>query len=209
MNKLSSKNMGNLLLGGILIILIIMVARINNPKNSTETKNIKNTKNEKIKSEQENLTKGSVWISSSKQNLKPGEEFDIKVMVNTGEVSVGAINLYLDFDSSKVSINKTQGIDINEDSGRGFIKGLDGENYTIMSNINDVEKGQLRLAGINVAEEKNNGDKHLITIKAKTLESFVAGETELKLRVNELSDILGKTIITENVTGQTITSKAK
>jgi len=191
------KNIVNVALGILLLVLIISVIRMNNPKNIQKTKPTK-------KIVTKNTEKSNIWILPASQTLKAGQEFDMEIIMNTQNKDVGAFNLSLNFDPSKIIINTEQGVDIKADTGKGFHKGNDAKEYIIMSNSDNVSKGKFRLAGMGITKTVNGEEKHMVIIHAKTTNKFTSGKTEITLKVNEFSDILGKPIATGESSTATI-----
>jgi len=175
-----------------------MVVRINNPKNIQGVQ-------KGVVAKIEDVAKGDIWILPTSQDLSPNQDFDIEVMMNTGGKDVGAFNVSLDFDSSKINIDISKGVDITSDTGRGFAKGSNMKEYTVMSNSGEISKGHFRLAGIGVIKTTNGVEKQMAIIHAKTTATFTSGSTELTLEINEFSDKLGHTILTDKNSAITIT----
>jgi hypothetical protein len=198
------KNIVNVALGILLIGLIMSVIKINNPENAQKTKITGTTSTESIK---KGKIEGRIWLSPINQDLKANQNFDMEIVMDAGKKNIGAFNLNLNFDTDKINIDTTKGVDTKIDTGRGFNKGPDAKEYVIMSNSNDVAKGKFRLAGMGVTETANGTEKHMITIHAKTTEAFISGQTEIILKVNEFSDTLGNSIVTEKSSMATVTVK--
>jgi hypothetical protein len=138
---------------------------------------------------------GDVLITPSTQTIAAGQNFDIEVVVDTGSKTLGAFDVQLNFDQTKVTIDTTLGDAPAEDSGKGFTKGSDATNYTMMSNSDDVASGHFRVGGVAATGGASGNSQHIIVIKAKSLASFTAGSTTFSVVVNELSDELGHTFV--------------
>ncbi len=150
------------------------------------------------------VNEGDVWHSPPLQHAGVNQNFDIAVFINTGGRNLGAFDIYLDFDTAKVTIDTTQGEDPDTDSGKGFHKGSDAGNYIILSNPNDIVNGHFRFAGISAGPHANGSSEHLIIIHAKTTDAFTSGVSTLTLRIINLVDELGQTIDKGAVTGASI-----
>ncbi len=142
---------------------------------------------------------GDVWIAPTTQEIGANTNFDIDVHIDTGGKNLGAFNMYLDFDPTKITIDTIRGVNPSLDTGKGFDKGLDTINYIMTSNSGDIANGHFRFAGITANGYANGNNKHLITIHVKTM--VAEGTTSLSLRVNELSDDFGHVLTAGNITG--------
>ncbi len=142
---------------------------------------------------------GDIWISPSTQNISTNSNFDVDIYVDAGTKKLGAFNMYLDFDPTKISIDTSKGDD-------GFSKGTDTSNYSIMDNSNDVQNGHYRFAGINGGDANiaSGNSIHVIKLHAKTTQAFINGSSTLSIRVNELSDDLGNNITVGNISNASI-----
>ncbi len=150
---------------------------------------------------------GDVWITPNMQEIGANTNFDIDVHIDTGGKNLGAFNMYLDFDASQVTIDEMQvaisiyanasgSITLDNNALRGFDRGSDTQNYMMLSNIDDINNGNFRFAGIHSTDEANGNNVHVITIHAQTTSSFTSGSSNFSLRVNELSDELGHALST-------------
>ncbi len=185
---MTRKNIIDIGLGLILIWLVIGVMRINKPTDNQNVISANDKDLKRIKVENK-AWEGKIQLLPANQDLKVNQNFDMEVLVDTGGKNLGAFNMYLDFDPTQITIDTSRGIDTKSDTGKGFDKGLDTVDYTMMSNSDDIDKGHFRFAGITASGYANGKDKHLIVIHAKAIK---AGNTKnLSLRVNELSDELG------------------
>ncbi len=201
---MTRKNIINVGLGLILVWLVVGVAKINNTTKTQDTKTTDITSTESI---EQGEAEGRIWLSPISQDLEANQNFDIEIVMDTGDKNIGAFNLNLNFDTTKINIDITRGIDTKVDTGRGFNKGSDAKEYIIMSNSEDISKGSFRLAGMGITKPADKTEKQMIIIHAKTTETFTEGKTEMTLKVEEFSDTLGKTITTEDNTKATITIK--
>ncbi len=145
-------------------------------------------------------SEGDVWISPSNQNVSSDSNFDINVYIDSGTKNLGSFNMYVDFDSTKVTIDTTQGTD-------GFTKGDNTSGYSIIANPNDISNGHYRFAGINGGDVNiaSGNNIHIIKLHAKTTQAFSGGTSALSIRVNELSNELGEAISTGSVSNAIIT----
>ena len=125
-------------------------------------------------------------------------KLDVEIHLDTKNKLLGAMNFFFDFDSSKVLIDETRGLDITKDSGKGFHYSVATSNYTLMSNSSENTNGHFRLAAI--AAFANNADYaignsvHVVTIHLQKQPTFNSGDVSIRFRINEKSDDLGKTI---------------
>ncbi len=189
---MKKQNIIDIGLGLVLVWLIVGVVRINNSNNHQNTNLVKNTSvGQQEKNNQKNNVK--VWLVPVDKELKADQNFDIEVLIDTGGKNLGAFNMYLDFDPTKITIDTTQGIDPSSDTGRGFDKGSDTTSYTIMSNSDDIANGHFRFAGITASGYANGNSEHLIIIHAKAIKTV--NTKNLSLRVGKLSDELGHSIV--------------
>ncbi len=138
---------------------------------------------------------GDVWITPTTQEIGANTNFDIDVHIDTGGKNLGAFNMYLDFDASKVTIDTTQGSD-------GISKTATTINYSVLANPNDISNNHYRFAGIH-QEGIGGNDVHVVTIHAKTTANFTDSVT-ITPRISELSNELGHALNSGNMTYTTI-----
>jgi len=151
------------------------------------------------------------------QELGVNTNFDIEVHVDTGGKKLGAFNMYLDFDATKITIDTSQVgpneyningsvVTLGSDAIKGFGKGDDTQSYMMLTNSGDITNGHFRFAGIHAEGVAVESDVHLITIHASTTSGFIAGSSNLEVRVNELSNELGHALTIGTITNAMITS---
>lgn len=201
------KNIINVGLGLILVWLVVGVIKMNNTTDTQSTKSTKDTTTENSESIEDEKAEREVWLSPDSQELEANQDFDIEVVMGASDKNIGAFNLNLNFDTDKINIDTTKGIDVKVDTGRGFDKGADAEEYIIMSNSEEVNEGRFRLAGMGITKATDKTEKHMIVIHAKTTDSFTEGKTEITLKVGEFSDTLGKAIATKKNVKATVAIK--
>jgi len=186
------------LIGGIIIVAGIIGFNymqknnnINQEKKSQDV-SIKKTEENKKTPEVKKVGNIDVWIAPLDKNIKPGQDFDVSIFMNTRGSKIGAFNINLDYNAEFISINTKIG-NVKSDNGYGLSRGEDTEKYIVMSNTNDISKGTFRFAGINAAESAMAfGEKiHLATIHAKATDKFIPGKATIELKINELADELG------------------
>lgn len=137
---------------------------------------------------------GDIWFSSSKKDIKSGENFEIEFYVNTHGNELGVFAFDFNFDEKSLIVDTSQGDD-------GVEKGADGSNFTLMSNPGDISDGHLRFSGI-CAQNCVNGDrKKLATIYLKAKKDFDFSNSSNYVDVKELATEMGKTIDFENKNG--------
>jgi hypothetical protein len=140
---------------------------------------------------------GDIWLSPATASLEPKQDFDLEIRIDSGDKSISVLNLYLDFDASKLKINTTAGAD-------GLSKGTDAEGHLFLANTEDLASGHYRLASICAQDCAKGNDAHVATIHMATLATFISGYADISLRINELADELNVAIPTAEISGTRI-----
>jgi len=117
---------------------------------------------------------GLVWITPEASSVAHGADFDIQIHVNTGNQKIAAFGFDLSFDPAIVGPNVQKGTFSVDPLTEGFIQA-----------VNASVKGTLKLAGFDANGKGPKEDLGLIKISLKGLK---AGESELALKVNNLTD---------------------
>ncbi len=141
-----------------------------------------------------NESKSDVWLYSTNENLKSGEDFDINVYANTKGNNLGVFALDFNFDKNILVVDISKGKD-------GLSKGRDGENFIVMSNPNDISDGHFRFSGICAQDCANGDQKHIATIHAKSEADLNFSDIANQLELKELADDFGKPIAFEEKNG--------
>ncbi len=148
---------------------------------------------------------GDIWIVPLNQNQPENQSFDVKVYVDTGTKHLNSFNMYLDFDPAYITVDTSQGEDPNADDGKGFHKSDDTQDYIMGSNVNDIAGGHFRFAGMKAENGTVGSRQNIVTIHLKTTSAFTSGSTQLKIRVNEMSENSEGDINVGTITGATVT----
>ncbi len=196
------------LIGGIIIVAGVIgfnyMQQNKNINQEEKPQNVNTEKKEENKKAPQIKKVGNVdvWTAPLGENIKPGQNFDILMFMNTRGSKIGTFNINLDYNSEFILINTELG-NVKSDNGYGLSKGKDTEKYSVMSNTNDISKGTIRFVGIDTIENTMaSGEKiHLVTIHAKTTDKFVPGKTTIKLRINELANELGQPLNFKIISG--------
>ncbi|KKP67565.1 MAG: hypothetical protein UR66_C0013G0008 [Candidatus Moranbacteria bacterium GW2011_GWE1_35_17] len=130
---------------------------------------------------------GDIWFSCAKEKIKSGEDFDIDVYINTKGNNLGVFALNFNFDKKDLTVDIESGED-------GISKGIDSENFIIMSNPNDITSEHFRFSGICAQNCANGNQKNIAVIHAKAKADFNFSDIVSQLEVKELANELGKAI---------------
>lgn len=145
---------------------------------------------------------GDVWLRPASATLGANQNFDLEIMIDSGEKNISILNLYLDFDPSKLKVNTTAGVD-------GLDKGADASEHIFLANTEDLANGHYRLASICAQGCAKGGDAQVTTIHMATLAGFSSGYADISIRVNELADELNVAIPTAKISGTRISASAQ
>lgn len=140
---------------------------------------------------------GDIWFSSSKEEIASGEDFEVEIYINTHGKSLGVFAFDFNFDKENLIVDVDGGKD-------GITKGEDSNNFTMMSNPNDVSDGHFRFSGICAQDCVTGDQKKLATIHMKAKKGFNFSDSSNSLDVKELGDELGKAIVFEKKNGAII-----
>ncbi len=158
---------------------------------------------------------GDIWLTTTDTIVEAGEYFDVEIHTDTGGKKLGGFDFGVNFDSSKLSINKTinassiytdsnGNVSLDVDSIKGFGRGNNTQNYMMMSNTNDTDNGNFRISGIKVEDEANGNNVHVATIHMQ-VKGDAVGNANIDLEVNGYLDELGHAINVGNISGLTVT----
>lgn len=152
------------------------------------TRNVINNKSDKSSLDTSGISnsgKNKIWLQPDAKEIGEGDNFILNVYSDTDSSYLGVFSLELKFNSKLFLID----IDKGE---QGFDKGVDGNNFMIMSNPHEVKNGSYRLSGICAQDCVRGKKKHVAIIYAKSLEDFELKDDSFELIVKELGDEMGK-----------------